>query len=456
VAIRNMIYFAFAAYLVFMNNVSYLSFEDVFPIEFTDKKFLDITTFILKIFLIIWVAQYIIEASGHGYFDFDIYDRKSEFGGVSQMNFPIKAVDFLVENDIKGNIFNEFNSGAYLVGRCFPDIKVYIDGRTELYGPEFFKRYLKIVRDQDVTVLKEAIDTNQITIAFINTVRDEGPDKILKYFYEQKDWALVYLGYDGVIFLKDIPQHAEVIERCRIDLHRWEVAGLDAYRLGPRKVVPFQHVNRAYSLAAMGAEEAALGECDEALKIFPGYPEAFALMGQIYAERKDYEQAFHYFRLAVMYNSSNRQLRFHLAKTYEKLGKHNYALEQLEKIMDRFPQHPAAYFMAAHVLIEDAKPDRALGYAQQGFQLDKKAVKDIMELGDLCAEKGYDDASLRMYAIAKDADMHRDQVHLKVGDVLQKMGRMEEATTEWTSALEFSGNEARDLISNRLAVFGVH
>ena len=55
---------------------------------------------------------------------------------VEDENAAIKTLqekeDFLVANKVKGNFFNDFNSGAYLVGRCSPNIKVFIDGRTEV------------------------------------------------------------------------------------------------------------------------------------------------------------------------------------------------------------------------------------------------------------------------------------------------------------------------------------
>ena len=80
----------------------------------------------------------------HSYYDFEKYEFKSEFGGISQRSYPDKAADFLVENKIKGNFFNDFNSGAYLLGRTFPDIKVFIDGRADPYGDELIVTYRNI------------------------------------------------------------------------------------------------------------------------------------------------------------------------------------------------------------------------------------------------------------------------------------------------------------------------
>jgi len=67
--------------------------------------------------------------------------------------YPYKAVDFIVRHKIKANIFNDFNSGAYLIGRTYPNIKVFIDGRTEVYGASFFETYQKIWQDGNAKIL---------------------------------------------------------------------------------------------------------------------------------------------------------------------------------------------------------------------------------------------------------------------------------------------------------------
>jgi hypothetical protein len=104
-AIRNMIYFAFASYLVFITNILNVSLRDVVPVRFADKKFMYIVSIALKVFLIVWIINFGGVVSLNGYFDFDRYERKSEFGGVSLRAYPNKAVDFLVTNLGKGHLF---------------------------------------------------------------------------------------------------------------------------------------------------------------------------------------------------------------------------------------------------------------------------------------------------------------------------------------------------------------
>ena len=60
--------------------------------------------------------------------------------------FPADVVDYMVENDINGRIFNEYKAGGYLIYRLSPKSKVYIDGRTEiLYPVDHFNKYLNAV-----------------------------------------------------------------------------------------------------------------------------------------------------------------------------------------------------------------------------------------------------------------------------------------------------------------------
>jgi len=191
-AIRNMPFFAFAAYLVFITNLLNIQYKDIVPIRFTEKKFFHLTMIVLKILLVIWMIGYYQKISLRSYYDFDKYELKSEYGGISQRTYPNKAVDFLVEHGVKGNFFNDFNSGAYLIGRAYPNIKVYIDGRTEVYGGAFFKQYQEIFVKGNVELFDKIVEERQITGALLNSSRQHIPVTILNHLYNHKDWSVVY------------------------------------------------------------------------------------------------------------------------------------------------------------------------------------------------------------------------------------------------------------------------
>jgi hypothetical protein len=58
--------------------------------------------------------------------------------------FPVDAVDFLVEYEITGNMYNLYHWGGYLVWRLYPEQAVFIDGRADVYGDAFIEEYLRV------------------------------------------------------------------------------------------------------------------------------------------------------------------------------------------------------------------------------------------------------------------------------------------------------------------------
>ncbi len=448
-AIRNLIFFAFAAYLAYATNALGISIPKILPFRIKDRKFMHMCSIVLKGFLTMWIMQYGLEISLNGYFDFQKYQRKSEYGGVSLRTFPDQAADFLVENNIKGNFFNDFNSGAYLVGRCSPNIKVFIDGRTEVYGPAFFKEYQKVFSKGGDKELAKVIDKYHLTGVLMNFVHSQAMTELLRYLYNHKDWALVYFDYDAMVFLKDIPENRTIIDRFRIDLNHWQAKELDLFRIGSQKVSPYPNINRAYALEGLGFDDQALAEVEAALKVSPNYSEPYKLRGKIYGKKKDFLKAFENFRIAVTFTTEDQNLRMNMALACFDLKKYKYAAEMYQKIIDRWPGDPAPHFYLAKTLIKQQLYEKALRSIQNGIKLDPTPVEDILKLGDLIFEdKQYKMAQV-VYGLMKDTKNEKDQkrVHHKMGLVYQALGDEKKAQEEfekgkgWDEKEENAGEE---------------
>jgi len=435
-AVRNLVFFAFAAYLAFVTNALSISLKDIVPLRLKDKKFGYLLSITLKIFLVIWILQFIVNVSTNGYFDFDKYERKSEFGGISQRQYPTKAVDFLVDNNVKGSIYNDFNSGAYLVGRCFPNIKVFIDGRTEVYGPEFFKNYMSIWEGDNLKGFKKALDQYDLTIVFLNTLRHAAPKETLKFLYKSEDWILVYFGYDGLIFLKNIKKNEELIEKYKIDLREWKPEKLDLYRLGLRKVVPYHFMNRASNLEILNLDDQAILELEEAIHISPYFKEPYGLLGKIYAKRKEYEKAFIYLRIAAMMSPGNVKLRENYALICFDLKEYEYAAKEYARIVQAWPNRPKAYFFLAKTYVMLDKGSEAYAVLEDTRKLFPKALKDVLEIGTLLMEReDYANAEKVYVLYLKTADKHLERAHLQLGELYKKMGDLKKAKEEFKTGL---------------------
>ena len=382
-AIRNLIYFEAAAYMVLMVNVMSLSWENLVPLRFSSDKFKHITGIFFKIGLMLWILNFGVQMSSDGYFDFDTYNRKSEFFGVSKRVYPYKAVNFLVAHQIKGNFFNDFNSGAYLLGRVSPNIKVFIDGRTEVYGANFFETYQKIWNDGNTKIFADFERRDNITGAFLNNAHQQIPPGSLKMFHAFKDWSIVYLDDDAIIFLKQTPLNKPIIDKFSIDLPKWKVKPMDLLKLGTKRIDPFPFTSRAYILEALGADEAALGESKEALHICPDFASAYIMLGKIYNKRKDYHKAFENYRLGALYAPGDLQARLGLAQAYEDLKDYSEAVNQYQRAVDSSPKNALAYFGLTRVYAQEGQDKKALDMLGKAKKLgveDKVAVQKIHDI----------------------------------------------------------------------------
>jgi hypothetical protein len=54
------------------------------------------------------------------------------------------AAAFIAAQGLRGNVFNEYGDGGYLIYRLAPHAKVAVDGRADMYGDQFIKEYLSI------------------------------------------------------------------------------------------------------------------------------------------------------------------------------------------------------------------------------------------------------------------------------------------------------------------------
>src|SRR5436309_11073333 len=60
--------------------------------------------------------------------------------------FPVQASEVIAQRGIREPVFAPDSWGGYLIYRLYPQTKVFVDDRHDLYGEEFLKDYLKAVR----------------------------------------------------------------------------------------------------------------------------------------------------------------------------------------------------------------------------------------------------------------------------------------------------------------------
>ncbi len=408
---RNVVLFAFTAFWVIVtygDKVKALVKFDRFSGNF--KLAADC---LVKFLIIVFVLVQWEKLSLNGYYDFDNYRRKSEVGGISLRMFPHKAADFLLKAGIHGNFYNDFNSGAYLLGRCYPNIRVAIDGRTELYGAKLFMEHDRIWKG-DTDLLKEWVQRYDLKGIMLGSVFGPIPQALLWNLSQDKEWVLVYFDHDGVIFLKDSLENRELIKRYAVSLDEWRSPQVDLERVGLRRVEPFQQISRAYSLASMRRYDQALSEGFEALRLSPNSQDAYKIVGYCFLKKGNSEEAYETLRMAAVLDPADKEVRYNLAAVYEQKGEFEKALHEAALVLRDPAGKRLAVFLIARIL---AKTDKFHGSVQFLRRLDEIIPADwddFMQIGDIIYDKGDYKAALEVYEMALLTGRHIDKIQHKI------------------------------------------
>jgi len=119
---------------------------------------------------------------------------------------PVNAVEFIRENEIKGRMFNSLHFGGYLIHRLYPQMRVFIDGRTDYYGDRFFTEYLNLNFGSDGW--EDILQKYKIEM-----VISEPQAPLRNMLLLRGDFALVYQDESSSVLLKREEKYQDVIRR---------------------------------------------------------------------------------------------------------------------------------------------------------------------------------------------------------------------------------------------------
>ena len=73
-----------------------------------------------------------------------ISDRAQVRSEPRTVSFPVEGVNYLKQAGITGNLFNTYQWGGYLAWIYYPDRRVFVDGRADMYGDQFIQKYMTV------------------------------------------------------------------------------------------------------------------------------------------------------------------------------------------------------------------------------------------------------------------------------------------------------------------------
>jgi hypothetical protein len=109
--------------------------------------------------------------------------------------FPAGAVAWLNTQEKNYQMFNDYNWGGYLIYKL-PDLPVFVDGRTDLYGDQVLIDYLQVVYCKEDWM--EILDSYGLDLAVIRA------DSCLKNLALAEGWEVMYGDTVSLVLGKSI------------------------------------------------------------------------------------------------------------------------------------------------------------------------------------------------------------------------------------------------------------
>jgi len=356
---RNISYFALiAAPITSLNISAFLS--DIYPLTKSNRlwgyKKPIVAGFQILLILVMTVSIYHVVTNR--YYIRDRNNKRFSLG-ISQITYPIKAVDFIIENRIPGNIFNDTLVGDYFIWRCYPERKAFLDGRMD-FGEKFLFHH-----DQPM-FWERIVDTYHINYALLGHGWSPNLKPLIRMLYTRNDWILVYFDDIAAVFVKDDLRNQDIIRRFHTDfrgqrgLHPPETK----YHL------PVSHLHMGDFYRTIGINDRAEIEYRRCIEIYPKYLEAHLNLGDIYEEKGLLDKAMSEYRKALSIKPDFAEGYSRLANIYTQKGLFNEAIAYYKRALKIKPRLLATHNNLGLIYIHLKRYREAMGEFEAILKVD--------------------------------------------------------------------------------------
>lgn len=113
----------------------------------------------------------------------------------STRSLPVAGVDFVEERGLPDPVFNHQPWGGYLIHRWYPERKVFVDGRVDMYGPAIVDDYMQVAKVQPDW--REVLDRHGV-----QTILIEKGSALSTLLLADGGWERVFQGEIEDVFVR--------------------------------------------------------------------------------------------------------------------------------------------------------------------------------------------------------------------------------------------------------------
>jgi hypothetical protein len=203
---------------------------------------------------------------------------------LNERRYPGRTMTFIKQERLPAPLFNAYAWGGYELWRLYPDYRVFIDGRTHVYGREVLQDFLEVTRVGPSW--RRVLDRWDI-----QTILSEPSSPLSQVLLAIGGWRPVFAEREAMVFVRDAERNRALLARLQPAALTDLTAELSSALLA------------GLSAAESGDEERAIGHYRTVLRLAPDHPVALLSLGILREKRGEISEARALFeRLVAVYH----------------------------------------------------------------------------------------------------------------------------------------------------------
>ena len=210
------------------------------------------------------------------------------------------------------------------------------------------------------------------------------------------------------------------------------------------------------ALLEHGQSDEAIGQCQEALRLKPTYPEAHIYLGNAFNQKAQTDAAIAQYQEALRLNPRFAAARFNLGETYFKTGQMDAAKGQYQEALLLNPNSADAHNRLGTIYYKNKQTEVAVTQYQEAIRLKPDFPEARYNLGTACFKLGQVDAAIAQYQEAIRLKPDYFQAHYDLGIAYGQKSWIDMAISEFQISVRLNPDdaEAHNNLGNALAKQG--
>jgi hypothetical protein len=130
--------------------------------------------------------------------------------GLDKSSLPLDALTFVEEHGLRERMYNDFETGSYLLWQGYPRYRVFVDPRLPAYPMEFHRLLGRM--DLSRPEWTQAMEQLGVTSALLDYA---GINRRAAY-WDPETWALVFRAKDSRVFVRRLEKWRDLISASEI------------------------------------------------------------------------------------------------------------------------------------------------------------------------------------------------------------------------------------------------